>query len=192
MLGGVREIRSTVFPFREPQFLGGVVHGAGIEDARMVHDALEAVRPVAGDPVHHEPAIGSAHCAGMVAIQPSKALGSRIQTQLQVLQRLPAPVLADGIGERLPVARRAMEVDEHGRIAGTRVDLRIPAIAPVVGETRLRAAVNDERDGVLAPRLRIPRLHDIAVNRFAVCACEAELLCLAEAHVSEARGIHVR
>ena len=50
-------VGAAVLPFSEPQLLGGVVHRALVEDSGVVDDALEPVRPVAGDPVLHEAAI---------------------------------------------------------------------------------------------------------------------------------------
>jgi hypothetical protein len=42
-----------------------------------------------------------------------------------------------------------VEIDEHDAVACTRENLRVPAVAPGIAETALRAAVDDERDRVL-------------------------------------------
>jgi len=36
-----------MLPFVEPELLGLIGHGARVEDAVMLHDALEAIGPVA-------------------------------------------------------------------------------------------------------------------------------------------------
>ena len=173
-------VRPAVLPFREPEFLGGVVHRARVEDARVVDDAAEAVRPLARDPVLHEAAVRRAERAGLPAIQPVVARQRRIEALLQVDEGLAAPVLADRVGEFLPVARGTVEVDEHHRIAAPGEGLRVPAPAPLVAEAHLGAAVHQERDRILAPRHIAMRLDHVAVDLLVVPARKAELLELAE------------
>ena len=173
-------VGAAVLPFGEPEFLGGVVHRARVEDARVVDDAAEAVRPLARDPVLHEAAVRRAERAGLPAIQPVVARQRRIEALLQVDQGLAAPVLADRVGEFLPVARGTVEVDEHHRIAAPGEGLRVPAPAPLVAETHLGAAVHQERDRIFAPRHVAMRLDHVAVDLLVVPAGKAELLELAE------------
>ena len=120
-------VGAAVLPFGEPQFLGGVVHRALVEDTGVVDDALEPVRPVAGDPVLHEAAIGCAERTGACAVQPVVSGERGIEAFLQIDERFAAPILADGIGERLTVAGRTVEIDEHDAVARARIDLRVPA-----------------------------------------------------------------
>ena len=135
-------VGAAVFPFGEPQFFRRVSHAAVVEHAIVVDQALEAVRPVTGDPVHHVAAVRRAQRAAALAVQPREFFGGRFQAFLQVDQRLAAPVAADGIREFLAIAGRAVEVDEDGGVAGARIHLRIPAVAPAVAEAALRAAVD--------------------------------------------------
>src|SRR5437763_9683966 len=63
-VGGVRSLvalrililRAAQLPLREPQLLGGVIHHALVEEAVVIDDATEAIRPVALDQVLMEPA----------------------------------------------------------------------------------------------------------------------------------------
>src|SRR5690606_4987307 len=45
--------RTAMFPFGEPPLFGGIAHEATVENACMVHKALERLRPVARNPVDH-------------------------------------------------------------------------------------------------------------------------------------------
>ena len=58
-----------MLPFVEPQLLGLIGHGAGVEHAVMLDDALEPVGPLALDPVHHIAAIAGAERAGIVGVE---------------------------------------------------------------------------------------------------------------------------
>src|SRR3546814_12527673 len=98
--------------------------------------------PVAGEPVHHVAAVAGAECAGVGAVEEVVLLLRRGPALLQVLQRPVAPVLADRVGEFLPVTDRTVDVDHHHRVALPRVGLRVPAVAPAVAEAALRAAVD--------------------------------------------------
>src|SRR5690606_9329816 len=141
VLGNV-ESGAAVLPLGEPQLFGHVRHAARVEDAGVIDQTPERLVPYAGYPVDHVTAIGSAECAHALAVQPGKLLERRSQALLQVLERLAAPVLTDGVRERLAVTGRTVEIDEDRRIARTRVGLRVPAIAPAVAERPLRAAVH--------------------------------------------------
>ena len=92
------------------------------------------------------------------------------------MKGLAAPVLADRVGERLAVAGRAVEVDEHHRVAAPGEGLRIPAPAPLVLEADLRATVHEEGDRILATRFETCGLHHVTVDRRIIGAGEAELL----------------
>jgi hypothetical protein len=157
----------------------------------MVHQAAESIRPVSRDPVHHVAAVGTAECAGPVTGQPRIALERGGEALLQILERLATPIAADRVRERLAVTGRAVKIDERGRVARARINLRIPAITPGVCETRLRATVHDEGNRVGLARLPVPGLDDISEHRFAARAGEAELLRLTEPHVGEARGVDI-
>src|SRR5688572_1063151 len=107
--------------------------------------------PVAGDPVDHVAAVACAERAGIGAVEEGVSLLCRGPALLQVLQRLAAPVLADGVGKGLAVTGGAMEIDHHHGVALPRIGLWIPAIAPTVAEAALRAAVNQEGDRIFLP-----------------------------------------
>src|SRR5690606_30394924 len=114
--------------------------------------------------------------AGAVAVEEVVAVERRGPALLQVLQRLAAPVAADGVGEGLAIAGRAVEVDHDHRVALAGVGLRVPAVAPAVAEAALRAAVDQERHRVALAGLVVPGLDHVAVDRGAAGALEAELL----------------
>jgi hypothetical protein len=119
---------------------------------------LEAVGPVAGDPVDHVAAVAGAERRD-AARRPSRVLLQRGgEALLQVLERLAAPVAVDRVGERLAVAGGAVEVDHHRRVAGAGVGLRVPAVVEVVAERALRPAVDQERHRVLLRGIEIDGL----------------------------------
>src|SRR6185503_11563529 len=151
-----------------------------VEEARVIDEAAEAVRPVARDPVHHVPAVGAAERAGAITVEPREFLGCGREALLQILERLAAPVAADRVGEGLPVSGRAVEVDEDDAIACAGEYLRVPAVAPGICETRLRSAMHDERDRVAPVGREIPGLDRVSVDLLAARALESELLEWAE------------
>ena len=110
----------------------------------MVDDAVEPVRPVAGDPVHHIAAIACAERTGALAVNLTIHLKRRCIAQLQILQWLAAPVLIDRVHELLPVAGTAMEIDGYHCIALGRHDFRVPATGPAVAKTALRTTVDQK------------------------------------------------
>ena len=145
----------------------------------MVDQAAESVGPVAGDPIDHVATIRSSESGNAVAIHPGIAGKRSRQALLQIHQRLAAPIVGDGISERLAVANRAVEIDHHHRVAGTGVGLGVPAIVEVVAEGPLRTAVDQEGDRVALSRIEVDRLEDIRVHRLVVPTVERELLGLA-------------
>ncbi len=183
--GRVLPRRAAVLPLAEPQFLGGVAHGAVVEHAVVVDQALPRLVPVAGHPVHHVAAVAGAQRAGLVAVEEFVLLLRRSPALLQVFQRAVAPVLADRIGERLAVAGGTVKVDHHHRVALAGVGLRIPAVAPAVAEAALRPAVDQERDRIGLAGLVVVRLDHVAVHGLAVPALELELRVVAEGHVRQ-------
>ena len=181
-----RIVRATVLPLREPQLFGAVVHGALVEDARMVDDAAKAIRPVAGDPVLHEAAVGRSERTGALAIEPVVLVDGRLESFLQIDEGLATPVLADRIGECLAVAGRTVEIDEHHTVTCAGVNLCVPAPGPLIRKADLRSAVHDEGDRIFLTRLVAVRLHHMPVDRRIVPALERKLFELAEAAPFEA------
>ena len=107
----------AVLPFVEPQLLGLVGHGARIEHAVVLDDALEPVGPLPLDPVHHVAAVGAAERAGVVGLELRIVRGGVGEALLQVLERPAAPILVDRVGEGLAVAGRAVEIDADRGVA---------------------------------------------------------------------------
>ncbi|MCY1171564.1 hypothetical protein D9M73_116780 [compost metagenome] len=161
-----------MFPFVEPKFFGFVRHGAGIEHAVMLHDALEAIGPIALDPVHHIAAIRGPQRARIVRVEPGKLVGRGLEPGFQILQRPAAPIVADRIGEALPISGRAVEIDRDQAIARACEHRRIPAIRPAIVARPLRPAMHHERDRHLARAAR--GLHRIAPHRIVIGPGEAE------------------
>src|SRR6476619_3442588 len=100
---------AAMLPFVEPQLLGLVGHGAGVEDAVVLDDALEPVGPVPLDPVNHIPAVGTTERAGVVRLELRVVSGGESEALLKVLERPAAPVAVDRVGEGLAVAGAAVE-----------------------------------------------------------------------------------
>ena len=172
-----------MLPFVEPQFLGLVSHGAGVEHAVVLDDALEPVGPPAFDPVHHVAAVGTAERAGAVPVELRIVADGVGEALLQILERPAAPIFLDRVGEGLAVAGRAMEIDAHRGIARRDKDARVPAIRPAVGEAALRPAVDEEDDrqpGGHPRRYQLPAPH-----RFVIGAGEAELVEQHRVHLRE-------
>src|SRR6267142_446747 len=134
-------LRSAQLPLGKPQLLGGVVHRALVEQAVVVDDATEAIRPMALDPVHHEAPVGGTERTDTLPVEPRVLLDRGRESLLQVDEGLPAPVAADGVGESLAVTGRAVEVDHHHRVAAAGEGLRVPAVGPQVPEAHLGVAV---------------------------------------------------
>ncbi len=181
-----------MFPLGEPQLLGRVIHRAVVEDAVVVDEAAEAVGPLARDPVDHEAAVGRAKGANAVAVEEVVAVERRREAQLEVLERLAAPVARDAVRERLAVAGRTVEIDHHGGEPLPGVGLRVPAVMEAVGKAALRAAVDEKCHRVLLAALHARGLHDEAINGIAAGALEGELLELAHGHARERARAEVR
>ena len=162
---------------------------AQLEDAGVADDAIELLAPVAGDPVDHVAAIAGAECHGPAGVEEVVLGECRGIALLQIFERTIAPVAGDRVGERLAVAGGAVEIDHHHRVAGTSVDLRIPAVMPVIAHAALRAAVDDEGDRILAALHMADGLDHVAVHGLVVPALEAELLRLADHEPSHGLGI---
>ena len=94
---------AAMLPFVEPQLLGLVGHGAGVEHAVMLDDALEPVGPLAPR--------SSSSCSRRRSRRARRRwrhraadLGGRVgEAELQVLERPPPQLLVDRVGEGLAV-----------------------------------------------------------------------------------------
>src|SRR5262249_35727841 len=102
-----------------------------------------------------------------------------------------APIVADGVGERLPVAGRAVEVDERRDIAVAGVDLWVPTVVEVIGHRALRPAMDDVGERVLLLRIEADWLDAVAVHLVAERARKTELLVRAELDVFQHRLVYV-
>ena len=122
-----------------------------------------------------------------LAVQPGILLECRGQAELQILERLSAPIAADRIGERLAISGRAVEIDHHHAVAGAGEGLRVPAPVPDVRHAALRAAVHQECHRIFLVALEVRRLHDVAEDVVVVPAGETELLVLAQLALARAR-----
>ncbi len=188
----VPPVGAAVLPLGKPQLLGRVVHHPLVEHAVVVHQAAEALGPVTGDPVDHVTAVRRAQGAGPLAVHPGIALEGRGQTLLQIDQRLAAPVAPNRVGERLPVAGGAVEIDHDRGVAGGGVDLRVPAVVEVVVERALRAPVDQKGEGVFPGRIEIGRLDQPGVDRLVVPPLEGELLRLSQTYARQLLGVDPR
>ncbi len=153
-----------------------------------VDEALEAVGPLAGDPVHHVAAVGSAQRAHAIAVQPRILFERRRESELQILERFAAPVAADRIGERLAVAGGAVEIDHHHGIAGAGESLCVPSPMPDVSQLPCGPPCTTNATGYFPLRLKSEGFHDVAEHILVVPAAEVELLVRAEFTVGE-RGL---
>src|SRR5690606_14018542 len=105
------------------------------------------------DPVDHVAAVRGAERAGVVAVEKGILLERRREAELEIHERLAAPVAVDRIRELLAVAGGAVKVDRDDAVTLRRIGLRVPAIAPAFAEAALRPAVDQERDRVALPLL---------------------------------------
>ena len=109
----------------------------------MVNKAFETVGPIAGNPVHHITAIGSAQRAGIGGIKLGIDFANGIHALLQIFKRPAAPVLVDAVGEFLTVTRAPMKIDADHGIALRRHDRWVPAIGPTIVKRALRSAMDE-------------------------------------------------
>ena len=151
-----------------------------VEVAVVADERLEAVGlPV--DPVDHVAAVGRAERRDAVLVEERVLRERRVEPLHEVLERRAAPVAADGVGERLAVAGRAVEIDHDRRVAVPREGLGVPPVVKVVAEGALRPAVDEEGDRGARPRGRgkAGRLDEPAVDLVPLGAGERELLATA-------------
>ena len=127
-------IGTAEIPAREPQFLGGVVEAAHVEQAVMLDQALETLWPFARDPIDHISAIACSHGAGIAAIDLAILSDGCGQPFLQILKRFAAPILVDRIGESLPVSGASVEIDRDYGISLARQNARVPAAGPAIAK----------------------------------------------------------
>ena len=165
--------RAVKLPFREPQLFRGAIH-ADLFVHAVVRDQTFKRIVRAGDPVDHEPAIGSTGRSHPLAVD------ERVMRQhiLGADQNVPvgraAPVFRHGVGKRLSVTAAAVEVDHENHIAGRGKHLVIPAIVEIIGPGALRPAV-DQLDGrVFLIGIKKGRLHDETVYHIAFGAGKTE------------------
>ena len=186
---GVLPRGPAMLPLREPQLLRREVGEPLVEIAVVTDQAAPRLVPDAGDEVDHVTAEARTQGRGAGRIKERVSLeGGRVPL-LEVLERLPAPVVADRIREGLAVPGRAVEVDHDDRVPGARVDLRVPTVVPVVPSAPLRPAVDDEGDGIPTCRVEAGRLHHVPVDGLAIPAGERELLGVADIEIAQPRGV---
>src|SRR5262249_9168002 len=136
---------AAVFPFVEPDFVGGAVHALEVPDAAVRDDALEAIG-VHRKPHHHVAAERRPRGADALPVHVRQLLDV-IEPLHQIAIALAAPVAGDLIDELLPKPGRAARIRQHDDVALRRPHLRVPAIRPSVLPRALRAAVDEEGDG---------------------------------------------
>src|SRR5262245_26920727 len=128
---GLLPRRTTEFPLREPELLGSAILACEVEGARV---ADECTKPVgmAGNPVHHEPAVRSPTGGHALTVEEFVFPQRVVKALDQVFVDPAGPVLADLVGELLPIAGGAAGVDRHDRIAGRAEHLIVPPAMPLV------------------------------------------------------------
>ena len=128
---GLLPRRPAELPLGEPELLGRPVLARQVEDAGVADQCLEAVG-VPGDPVDHEPAVRAAAGRHPRLVQERIGLEGVIQPLHEVVVHPAGPVLADLVGELLPVAGRAPRVDRHDGVSRRGEHLVVPAVVPLV------------------------------------------------------------
>src|SRR5204862_2123661 len=114
------------------------------------------------------------------------------EAEPQILQRRPAPVAVDRVGEGLAVTGAAVEIDGDRGIARRREQPRIPAIGPAVAEAALRPAMDQQRYRQPLGDRGLPyRLHDLPPDGVAMRAREGETLDRYRVEPGHAVGIAV-
>ena len=99
----------------------------------MVNKGFEPLA-VTIDPVNHKSTIGSSKTKHIVGIHKVKVLNNVSETLIQVIVRIRAPVVANGIAELLSISSGAMRIDGYGNVPSSGIDLRIPASRPANGQ----------------------------------------------------------
>src|SRR6476469_260013 len=142
----------------------------------MIDQALPRPLPVAGDPVDHVAAIGSAQRARAIAVEPGILLQCMRPAFLKVFERPVTPMADDRACESLTISSRPVKIDLNGCIAHAGKELRVPPIAPAIARVAVRSTVNDKCHRVFAPFDKTLRPDEVPINRLAVPTGKAELL----------------
>src|SRR5262249_6832201 len=156
--------QSLVLPLVEPELVRGPPHALEVPDAAVGDEALEPrCNLVDREPVHHVAAERGPRGRDSILVHVWQLLDV-IEARDEVAVTLAAPVAADLVDEFLTESGRAARVRQDDDIPLCRPESRIPAIAPAVFPSALRAAVDEKRDrpllcGVEAGGLEDPHLH---------------------------------
>jgi hypothetical protein len=149
--GGPAEI-----PVREPQFFGHRRHGLEVEDA-VVRDRRLETAGVAEDPVHRVAAVAGPRDPLARRVH-ERHLHDGVEDGVQVDHDLATPVAADLVHEFLAEARRPARVRRHDDPALCGPQALTPAERPPILPRALRAAVDEEDDGIFLRRVEGRRL----------------------------------
>src|SRR6266436_894075 len=183
-------VRTTEFPVAEPNFLGRAVHVLEIVNARVGEQRLEPVR-VAGDPVGHVAAIGSACRTHAGRIEPAVARERRIQAVHEVRVGLSTPVSRNLVGELLSVTERTTRIDRNDSKSRRSEELEIPAAVPLIQPLALWSAVNKEENGKLLARLVLRWSYDQSLHAVTLGTLEPEVFDRIQLELGEKRVVLV-
>ena len=114
---------------------------------------------VAFDPVDHVPAIARARRADAVFVDVWQR-GDLRDAVAQISENFSTPITRNLGDKLLAIAGRTARVRHERNVSVASVDLRVPAITPVVIPGALGTTVNQDDERILSPRIEIRRLDD--------------------------------
>ena len=89
-----------------------------------------------------------------------------VETEHEVVKGTATPVSVDLVDELLSVAGGAARIDHDDDVAGGSEEIGIPAEAPIVSPRALRAAVDEELDGIFFGWVEAGRLEEESLHLF--------------------------
>jgi len=171
--------RTNHVVLREPQLIGFKVLDSHVEHAIVRNQCPELGR-VAVDPVHHPRAVRRAKSHDSSRIDDVERLCQVIQRSENILVRLASIIITNRVRERLTITLRAVEINIRNSKSGASINLRIPAVRPIVDPRALRTAVNQIRHrNRRSAWIRLVRQYwrqVPAVDLITLCACEPNIL----------------
>lgn len=99
------------------------------EDTIVVYKYLKLIA-MSIEPVDHVATIAGTKSSYTITVEIVEFIQNIIKTGFEIMERMRAPVVTDGICESLSVTGGSVEVDGNNSITCTSIDLRIPTSRP--------------------------------------------------------------
>ncbi len=172
-------VGASVVVVDEEELLRLAVHRLEVEDAAVGDEGLEALLVAAGQIVDRVAAVGGAHAAHALAVDPRLARHV-VDGREVVADVLPRVVARDLVEPLLAERGQAAAVGRHDDVALRGHQLEVPAVAPRLRDDALRAALAVEQRGVLLRRVEVGGQDDPYEHLLAVGGRHPALLHLAQ------------